>query len=39
MAHFDSNSKEEKQHILIAWLIVVFAFVLLFLIWQAHGIF
>jgi hypothetical protein len=39
MPGYNHNFNDEKQPLLLAWLIVLFAFVILFLIWQSHGYF
>ncbi len=39
MAQYNRKYKDDdRQHITIAWLLVVFAMVLIYLIWHAHGI-
>ena len=39
MAQYNHKFKSKDQHVTIAWLIVLFAVVIMFLIWRAHGVF
>ena len=39
MSGYDRKYRDDKQFLAIAWLLVVFAFVMLFLIWHSHGVF
>ncbi len=37
MNRYNQKHKDEEEHILIGWLIVVFSIVILYLIWHLHG--
>jgi len=39
MPHYNKNYRDDDQYVLIAWLIVLFAVVILFLIWHSTGMF
>ena len=38
MARYNRKYREDEQYLTIGWLLVLFALVILFLIWRAHGI-